>query len=128
MGMILGLIISLIYLGIIVLMLASMWKIYTKAGKPGWACLIPIYNLVVLLEITKKPLWWIILLLIPFVNFVVLIIVYHSLSLVYGKDVGFTIGLLLLPVIFLPLLAFGDARYEDLIIVDSPELDQNLSL
>jgi len=92
-------------------MIASMWKIFTKAGKPGWAAIIPIYNLIVLLEIAGKPLWWFILMLIPFVNIVVFIMVLVSIARNFGKGVGFAIGMLLLPFIFYPMLGFGDARY-----------------
>lgn len=102
---------AIIWLAIVVLLIASMWKIFTKAGKPGWAAIVPIYNLVVLLEITGKPTWWIILFIIPTVNIVFLIMMYHSLSLSFGKDAGFTVGLILLGIVFLPILAFGDATY-----------------
>ncbi|MFN6092399.1 MAG: DUF5684 domain-containing protein [Bacteroidota bacterium] len=102
---------AIIWLAIAVLLIAAMWKIFTKAGKPGWASIIPIYNLVVLLEITGKPTWWIILFIIPIVNIVFLIMMYHSLSLSFGKDTEFTVGLVLLGVVFLPILAFGDATY-----------------
>jgi hypothetical protein len=94
-----------------VLMIVTMWIIYTKAGKPGWACIIPIYNVIVLLEIVGKPWWWLLLMLIPLVNIVVAVIIYHNLSLSFGKGVGFTIGLMLLSIIFFPILAFGDAVY-----------------
>lgn len=106
-----GMGILLVYLAIGVLMIISMWKIFAKAGKPGWASLVPIYNIIVLLEIVGKPVWWIVLLLIPIVNFVVLIMLMHQLSLSFGKDIGFTIGLILLGIIFYPILAFGDAQY-----------------
>ena len=104
-------VIIVIYLVIIVLMIASIWTIFSKAGKPGWASIVPIYNLIVLLEIVGKPSWWLLLMLIPIVNIVILIIVYHNLSLSFGKDGGFTVGLILLGIIFLPILAFGDAKY-----------------
>ena len=52
-----GLFIILIYLAIVLLMIASMWKVFTKAGKPGWAAIVPIYNTIVLLEIVGKPIW-----------------------------------------------------------------------
>jgi hypothetical protein len=104
-------VIIVIYLAIIVLMIASMWTIFSKAGKPGWASIVPIYNLIVLLEIVGKPWWWLFLMLIPIVNIVILIIVYHNLSLSFGKGGGFTVGLILLGIIFLPILAFGDAKY-----------------
>ncbi len=93
------------------LMIVSFWKIFTKAGKPGWTSIIPIYNTVVLLEIANKPAWWIFLFFIPFVNIVVGFIVWHELSKSFGKDIGYTIGLLALPFVFLPLLAFSDAVY-----------------
>jgi len=99
------------YVAIIVLMIASMWKIYAKAGQPGWAAIVPIYNIIVLLQIVKKPLWWIILCLIPLVNIIILIIIYNELSKAFGKGPGFTVGLILLGIIFFPILAFGDAKY-----------------
>ena len=103
--------IILISLSLSVLLIASKWIIYNKAGKPGWAAIIPIYNTIVLLEIVKKPWWWIFLLLIPLVNIVFIIIIYNNLAKVFGKDVGYTIGLLLLGFIFFPLLAFGNSKY-----------------
>ncbi len=101
-----------IWLGIFILMAAASWKIFTKAGKPGWAALIPIYNLIVLLEITGKPLWWFILFLVPFANLVALVLLAVALAQKFGKGVGFAIGLLLLPMVFFPILAFGPARYQ----------------
>lgn len=92
-------------------MIAAIWKVFTKAGKPGWAAIIPIYNLVVLLQIVGKPIWWIILMLIPIVNIIIQIIVTHQLSKSFGKDVGFTLGLIFLGFIFFPILGFGDAKY-----------------
>ena len=80
-----------VYIIIILLMIISMWKIYTKAGKPGWAAIIPIYNIIVLLEIVGKPLWWIILwLLVPLANLIVYIIVNIELAkkLEKGPDLG----------------------------------------
>lgn len=103
--------IIVIYLAIVILMIASTWKIYSKAGKPGWASIIPIYNIIVLLEIAGKPWWWLFLICIPIVNFIILIIVHHKLSLSFGKGAGFTVGLLLLGFVFFPILAFGDAKY-----------------
>lgn len=105
------LILVLVYLALIVLLVASQWKIFTKAGKPGWACIIPIYSAIVLLEIVKKPTWWFIMFLIPFVNIYYAIVLTNELSKSFGKDSGFTVGLILLPFVFLPILAFGDAEY-----------------
>jgi len=105
-----GYIIFMVVIG--VFYLACYWKIFTKAGKPGWAVIIPIYNIIVLLEIVKKPLWWIVLLLIPCVNLVVAIIMVIELAKVFGKSTGFAVGLILLGIIFLPILAFGDSEYQ----------------
>jgi hypothetical protein len=101
----------ILYLAIIVIAIASYWKIFAKAGKPGWAAIIPIYNLVVLLEIIGKPVWWIVLCLIPCVNIVMLIIIALELAKAFGKGPGFGVGIILLGIIFLPILAFGDAQY-----------------
>jgi len=105
-------VIIIIYLAIIVFEIAAMWKIFVKAGKPGWAAIIPIYNFIVLLEIVGKPLWWIVLFLIPFVNFIFLIWTLNLLSLSFGKDTGFTLGLIFLSPIFIPILGFGKAEYK----------------
>ncbi|MGB1121436.1 MAG: DUF5684 domain-containing protein, partial [Saprospiraceae bacterium] len=102
----------MIYFGIIIFFIASFWKIYEKAGKPGWTSIIPIYNVIVLLEIIKKPLWWIVLFIIPIVNIVIGIWTTNLLSKNFGKGEGFTIGLIFLPFIFYPILAFGDAQYQ----------------
>ena len=102
----------IVYVVVAVLMIASMWKIYTKAGKPGWAALIPIYNIIVLLEVTRQPLWMIILLFIPVANIVVYIIIAIELSKNFGKSGGFAAGLILLSIIFYPMLAFGSAKYQ----------------
>ena len=101
----------LLYLALIVLLVASYWKIFTKAGKPGWASLIPIYSAIVMMEIIKKPLWWLLMLLIPLVNIYFIIVMVNELSKSFGKTQGFTAGLILLPVVFYPMLAFGDATY-----------------
>ena len=96
------------------LLIISLWIIYQKANKPGWAVIIPIYNLLVFLEIVKKPWWWLFLMMIPVVNIVIAILITHQLSLSFCKGAGFTIGLLFLPFIFYPILAFGDAKYQEL--------------
>ena len=96
---------------IMVVMIAAMWKMFTKAGQPGWAAIIPIYNLIVLLQIAGKPVWWFILFLIPLVNFVIIILVSIDVAKAFGKGAGFGIGLWLLPFIFYPILGFGGAQY-----------------
>lgn len=100
-----------IYLAIVALVIVSLWKVYAKAGKPGWASIIPIYNIIVLLEIVKKPLWWIVLFFIPIANLVAAIVIYVELAKVFGKSSGFGIGLVFLGFIFFPILAFGNAKY-----------------
>jgi len=102
----------ILMLAVAALMIVSMWKIFTKAGKPGWASIIPIYNFVVMLQIAQKPEWWIILMFIPFVNIIIAIIIAVAIAEKFGKTSGFAIGMILLPIIFYPILAFGDARYQ----------------
>ena len=106
-----GMVGLVIYLAIIVLLVVSMWKVFTKAGQPGWAAIIPIYNIVVLLKIVGKPLWWIIGFIIPIVNFVVAILVAVALAKAFGKGVGFALGLVFLGFVFFPILAFSEATY-----------------
>jgi hypothetical protein len=114
MGMGIGvyIVLGIIYLGVIVFMTCSMIGIYIKAGKPWWAAIVPIYNIVVLMEIVGKPLWWILVFFIPLANIVAIFMVTHSLSKSFGKDVGYTLGLILLAFVFYPMLAFGSARYQ----------------
>lgn len=97
--------------GVWVISVIGMWKAFAKAGKPGWAALIPIYNYIVMLEITGKPLWWCILMLFPCTAFIFLIWNTNLISKSFGKSEGFTVGLILLPIIFWPILGFGDAQY-----------------
>ena len=101
----------IISLAMAVIIIAAWWNIYQKADKPGWAVLIPIYNIIVLLEIVGKPVWWLFLYLIPGVNIVIAIIVYHELSKSFGKDAAFTVGIILLGIVFIPILGFGSAKY-----------------
>ncbi len=103
---------GILYLAIVVLMIVSLWKIYSKAGKPGWAAIVPIYNIIVLLEIVGRPIWWIILFFIPFVNFVVAILLAIDLAKAFGRGIGTAIGIILLPIIFYPVLGFGEATYQ----------------
>ena len=103
--------IGIIYLALIVFLIVTMWKIFTKAGKPGWASIIPIYNIFVMLDIAGKPAWWFLLFLIPFVNFIVGILVIAGIATNFGKGGGFVVGMILLPIVFYPILAFGSAQY-----------------
>ncbi len=103
---------GLISLAIIVLIVASLWKIFAKAGEPGWAAIIPIYNAIVLLKIVGRPLWWLLLMLIPFVGLIFAFIVVFDLARAFGKGGLFALGLIVLGPIFYPVLAFGDAKYQ----------------
>jgi hypothetical protein len=94
-----------------VLCIAGLWKIFTKAGEPGWAAIVPIYNTIVMLKIVGRPLWWIVLLLIPFINLIVWIIVSIDLAKSFGKGAGYGIGVAILPFVFYPALGFGSATY-----------------
>jgi hypothetical protein len=88
------------------------YKLFTKAGRPGWAAFVPIYSTIVALDIAGKPAWWIVLMLIPLVNLIVGIIFLVAFIGAYGKGGGYVLGTLLLPVIFLPMLAFGGSQYQ----------------
>jgi hypothetical protein len=87
------------------------WILYEKAHQPGWACIVPIYSIIVLLRIVGKPWWWIFLFCIPFLNLIWVIWTINMLSKSFGKDEGFTVGLILLSFVFYPILAFGSATY-----------------
>ena len=91
--------------------IAAMWKMYEKAGQPGWASLIPIYNLVVLCQIAGKPIWYVLLMFVPLVNIIIAVMVWHGVSKNFGHGVGFTLGLVFLGLIFIPILAWGDSQY-----------------
>ena len=101
----------ILYFVVLIFMLIVWWKIFTKAGKPGWGIIIPIYNIILMLEIAGRPGWWFLLMLIPGVNFVISIIVILDLAKAFGKGSGFGLGMLFLGIIFYPILAFGDAKY-----------------
>jgi len=101
----------LIALAIGLLIVASVWKVFVKAGQPGWASIVPIYNIIVLLTIVGKPLWWIILFMIPLANIYAAFVVSIGLAKSFGKSTGFGLGLLFLGIFFFPILGFGTARY-----------------
>ena len=107
-----GMIFMVVWLAFVLVVIAGMWKTFEKAGEPGWAIIIPIYNVIVLLKIAGKPVWWILLMLIPLVNIIVAILVAIAVAENFGKSAGFGIGLAFLGFIFYPILGFGDARYQ----------------
>ncbi len=104
-GMIVPLLIGLV-------MIASLWKVFAKAGEPGFAAIVPIWNLLTLLKIAGKPGWWIILFFIPVANFIVGILVAIEIAKKFGQSTGFGLGLAFIPVIFYPMLAFGSSTYQ----------------
>lgn len=118
-------IVQVVVLAVLIVAIVSMWKIFKKAGKPGWAALIPIYNTVVMVKVAKAPMWYLIPILggivlgfIPVIGtFIAIAAIIFSfilnikLAKAFGKSAGFGVGITLLPIIFLPILAFGKAQY-----------------
>src|SRR6266545_6215031 len=100
-------IIFILFVLLIVVYIASMWKIYEKAGQPGWAAVVPIYNSIILCRTAGHSGWWCLL----FWLGATWILMIRDLAISFGKGLGFTLGLVHLTFIFLPLLAFGDAEY-----------------
>lgn len=101
----------IIEIALLALVIIGLWKLFTKAGKPGWAAIIPIYNTCMLIDIAGKPIWWILLMFIPIVNLVITILVMIGLAKNFGRGTGTVIGLIFLPLIFMLILAFGSAEY-----------------
>ena len=106
-----GLFATLVFWGILILTVAGMWTVFSKAGQPGWACLVPLYNMVVLLQVAGRPTWWLVLMFLPFVNMVIFLIVMIDVAKAFGKGAGFGLGLFFLGPVFYPMLGFGDAEY-----------------
>jgi hypothetical protein len=94
-----------------VFFLVCMWKIFVKAGKPGWAAIVPIYNVIVMLEIIGRPTWWIVLMFVPLAQLYVAIMVALDLAKVFGKSSGFGVANIFFPYVTYPMLAFGKAVY-----------------
>ena len=103
---------AVVWLALLVVVIAGIWKVFQKAGKPGWAAIVPIYNVIVLLEVAGKPIWWVLLYFIPCVNIIVIIVVSIAVAKNFGQGAGFGVGLALLGFVFYPILGFGDARYQ----------------
>lgn len=103
------------FLLILLIVVISQWKIFEKAGKPGWASIIPVYNSYVLFEITGYPAWLAILLVIPFVNFIagiVGLLASFKLAKLFGKSDAFAVMNVLFPFITYPILGFGKAQFQ----------------
>lgn len=107
-----SIIVFLFFVVLSIISIAGMWKAFEKAGQPGWACIIPIYDIYILLKIGGKPGWWLLLFLIPLLNLIFAIWGLNMVSKSFGKDEGFTLGLIFLGFIFWPILGFGNAVYQ----------------
>ena len=109
---------AIIYLAVLILVIAGMWRIFEKAGQPGWGAIIPIYNLYLLTVIAQKPGWRTVMFFIPLANIVFGVMTMYEVAKRFGKGVGFTVGLILLSFVFVPILGLGDAQY-------TPEATEN---
>ena len=105
-------IVGILAIAAFVAMIAGVWKVFVKAGQPGWGCLVPIYNLILLLGMAGKPTWWIVLFLIPVVSLVVAILVSIEIAKKFGQSTGYGLGLAFLPMFFYPMLGFGSAQFQ----------------
>lgn len=108
------LILLVVYLLFSTITLASLWKIFEKARMRGWYSIVPVYNLIVLLRISRLPVWWVIFLMLPGVQIIFAIPVFYKLSKAFGKGWGYAIGIFFMGIIFLPTLAFGKATYQNI--------------
>lgn len=90
----------------------GMWKTFSKAGQPGWAAIIPIYNVLVMLNIAGKPWWFLILYFVPIANLIVTVLTFHGIALAFGRGIGTTLGLIFLGPVFWLILGFGSAEYQ----------------
>ncbi|MDH2904673.1 MAG: DUF5684 domain-containing protein [Actinomycetota bacterium] len=100
-----------VYLALFVFYIVAGWRVFAKAGEPGWGIFIPIYNLYLVCKISGRPEWWVILFFIPLVNVVIGLIIAMDVAKAFSKGPGFGIGLWLLNFIFVPIPGFGSAQY-----------------
>jgi hypothetical protein len=96
---------------LVLVLIASMWKVFTKANEAGWKSLIPFYNLWIMLKIARLPGYYLILVFIPLINIFASVRMSHRISNYFGRGTGFTVGMIFLPFIFYPILAFGSSEY-----------------
>ena len=107
-----GLVVNLfVSLFLYVVFVIGTWKVFSKAGRPGWWSIIPILNVIVLLQISGRSGWWVLGYLVPILNLFVHIRWGIEMAHAYGRGIGFAIGLILLEPLFLVILGFSDARY-----------------
>lgn len=104
---------AVVTVAVLIFILVTVWKVYIKAGRPGWSAIIPIYGSYILLKVAKRPGWWLILYLIPLVNVITHLVVSIDVAKAFGKSAAFGVFLLwFLPFIGYPILAFSDAQYQ----------------
>lgn len=106
-----GIVTLIIYLAVIVVTIIAYWKLFTKAGKPGWHSIIPFLNFYDMFEIAGMNGWLFLLLFVPIANIIIAIMWCLNLAKAFGKGTGFAIGLIFLEFIFILILAFGSAKY-----------------
>lgn len=102
---------ALVLLPLLLLYKTAKWIVFVKAGRPGWAALIPFYSRYVLLDIVKKPKWWLVFMLLPPIGLVFSLIVSIRLAKAFRHGAGFALGLMCFGFIFYPILAFTEAEY-----------------
>ncbi len=102
----------IVYLAVMVLVVIGIFKVFIKAGQPGWAAIVPFYNQYVLTQIAGLEIIWFILLFIPVANIVAAFKIMCNVAAKFGKSTGFGVGMTLLPFIFFPVLGFSDAKYQ----------------
>jgi hypothetical protein len=99
-------------LALLVVVIAGMWKLFEKAGHPGWACIIPFYNIYIMLKIAGRPGWWLLLMLLPIVNILISIVLAIDIAKAFGQGAAFGFFLnFLLGGIGYVILGFGNYRY-----------------
>lgn len=107
-----GVVSWIISMAICVVMIIAMWKIFKKAGKNGWEAIVPVYNVIVMLEISNIPVWQIVFYFIPFANIYIMFKQYIELAKKFGKSSGFGVLTAFFPFVCLPILGFGSVSYE----------------
>jgi hypothetical protein len=107
-----GYFILFLWIIVFVLLVAGWWRVFSKAGIPGFVSIIPIVNMYYLCKIAGRPGWWVLLLFIPIVSLIIAIVLSLDVAKAFGKGPLFAVGLILLPFIFYPLLGFGSAEYQ----------------
>jgi hypothetical protein len=111
-GGVFGGVMWLVWLAFAILVIAGLWKVFVKAGHPGWGAIIPFYNTYLLIKVAGRPGWWLILMFIPVVNFIIWIIIALDIAKNFGHGVGYGILLILIPAIMYLVLGFGSDEYK----------------